>query len=112
MKKALIVCCVVNALLLVVVSVVVVTLYQMQQRLDHVATQAAVPGPEGPPGPPGPRGPVGDAGLDGVDGVDGDTCQGGALPMRIQVVTDVNWNSFSEYFPLSVSTRYITVCPF
>jgi len=32
--------------------------------------------------------------------------------MRIQVVTDVNWNSFSEYFPLSVSTRYITVCPF
>jgi hypothetical protein len=60
----------------------------------------------------GPRGPQGPAGFDGLDGADGGMCQNGALPKRVQVVTNVSFDSYSTYRPIRVMTDSIVVCPY
>ena len=74
-------------------------------------------GPSGPQGPEGPRGLQGDMGPVGpmgqVKGLNFKTikyyCEYGS-GFGQKVVTDVTYNSYSTYFPITTSTTYLNTC--
>ena len=112
LKKAFIVSLAANAVLVGAVSFLTFTSADIQDRLSAVEERVEVPGQAGPPGPRGPAGPVGPAGRNGADGhngQDGGTCQHGALPRRITVVTGIRTGFDGR---INVTTDSVVVCPF
>jgi hypothetical protein len=117
--KVALVSIVLNVLLAGCLVVGAIAVAKLDDRIETVAEDAAVPGPVGPEGPMGPRGPEGpvgevgpqgSSGLNGIDGEDGDACPMGGVLLPVRVLTGVQFDHFAPYPSLLNSTKIIYAC--